>query len=110
MFFILKCESGEESGADKSIIEINLNMETQEQILYKRAYLLSMFTIFYNVAEGLVSTLLGYKDETLTLFGFGADSFIEVMSGIGVAVMITRIKQNPNSPKTSFETRALKMT
>ena len=85
-------------------------METGEQKLYKRAYMLSMFTIFYNVAEGIVSMLLGYQDETLTLFGFGADSFIEVMSGIGVAVMITCIKQNPNNPKTSFETRALKIT
>jgi len=53
---------------------------------------------------------LGYQDETLTLFGFGADSFIEVMSGIGIAVMIFRIKQNPGSPKSSFETKALKIT
>jgi divalent metal cation (Fe/Co/Zn/Cd) transporter len=53
---------------------------------------------------------LGYEDETLTLFGFGADSFIEVMSGIGIAVMILRIKQNPNSSKTKFEIRALKIT
>ena len=85
-------------------------METKEQKLYKRAYWLSMVTIFYNVAEGVISMLLGYEDETLTLFGFGADSFIEVMSGIGVAVMIIRIKQNPNSPKSTFETRALKIT
>jgi divalent metal cation (Fe/Co/Zn/Cd) transporter len=54
--------------------------------------------------------ILGYKDETLTLFGFGIDSFIEVMSGIGIAIMILRIKQNPNSPKSSFEKKALKIT
>lgn len=85
-------------------------METSEQILYKRAYRLSLFTIFYNIAEGLVSMALGYSDETLALFGFGADSFIEVMSGIGIAVMILRIKQNPGSPKSAFEITALKIT
>ncbi|MCX6236990.1 MAG: cation transporter [Bacteroidia bacterium] len=78
--------------------------------LYKRAYQLSLFTIFYNIAEGIVSMILGYQDETLTLFGFGADSFIEVMSGIGIAVMITRIGQNPGSPKNKFEIKALKIT
>jgi xanthosine utilization system XapX-like protein len=78
--------------------------------LYKKAYHLSLFTIFYNIAEGLVSMILGYKDETLTLFGFGVDSFIEVMSGIGIAVMILRIQQNQGSSKNEFEINALKIT
>jgi divalent metal cation (Fe/Co/Zn/Cd) transporter len=85
-------------------------MVTQEQKLYKQAYLLSLFTIFYNIAEGVISMILGYQDETLALFGFGVDSFIEVMSGIGIAVMIFRIKQNPDSPKSTFEIKALKIT
>jgi len=80
------------------------------EILYKRAYQLSLFTIFYNILEGVVSVILGYQDETLTLFGFGADSFIEVMSGIGIAVMILRMRQNPHSPKQKFEIQALKIT
>jgi divalent metal cation (Fe/Co/Zn/Cd) transporter len=78
--------------------------------LYKNAYQLSLFTIFYNIVEGLVSMILGYKDETLTLFGFGVDSFIEVMSGIGIAVMILRIQQNPENSKNEFEIKALKIT
>ena len=82
----------------------------QEIKRYQWAYQLSLFTIFYNVAEGIVSMIMGYQDETLTLFGFGADSFIEVMSGIGIAVMITRIRQNPESPKNKFEIKALKIT
>jgi divalent metal cation (Fe/Co/Zn/Cd) transporter len=81
-----------------------------EARLYKRAYLLSWFTIIYNIAEGIISMFLGYQDETLTLFGFGVDSFIEVMSGIGIAVMILRIRQNPDSQKNSFEVQALKIT
>jgi len=81
-----------------------------EAILYKRAYQLSLFTIFYNVVEGLVSMFMGQHDETLALFGFGVDSFIEVISGIGIAVMISRIKRNPDSPKNEFEIKALKIT
>ena len=54
--------------------------------------------------------ILGFEDETLSLFGFGADSFIEVMSGIGIAVMIMRIRQNPGSPNSKFEITALKIT
>jgi divalent metal cation (Fe/Co/Zn/Cd) transporter len=85
-------------------------MEIIVNRLYKWAYQLSLFTIFYNLIEGLVSMLIGYKDETLTLFGFGVDSFIEVMSGVGISIMLLRIKQNPEGPKSSFEIKALKTT
>lgn len=85
-------------------------MKYSEEQLYEKAYLLSLFTIFYNIIEGIVSMLLGYEDEILTLFGFGADSFIEVISGIGVAIMILRMRQNPESPKSEFEISALKIT
>jgi divalent metal cation (Fe/Co/Zn/Cd) transporter len=85
-------------------------MFTNQQKLYKQAYLLSLFTIFYNILEGIISIFFGYSDETLTLFGFGVDSFIEVMSGIGIAIMILRIRQNPDSPKSGFEIKALKIT
>ena len=85
-------------------------MVNKEAKLYKQAFGLSLFTIFYNIIEGIVSMALGYEDETLSLFGFGADSFIEVMSGIGIAIMILRIKHNPTSPKSIFEITALKIT
>ncbi len=87
----------------------NTQME-QEIKLYTRAYNLSLFTIFYNIVEGIVSMVKGFHDETLTLFGFGADSLIEVMSGIGIAVMILRIRQNPDSMINNFEINALKIT
>ena len=85
-------------------------MEPVEVKLYHKAFLLSLFTIGYNLLEGVVSTFLGYEDETLALFGFGVDSFIEVMSGIGIAVMILRIQKNPLTTKSTFETAALKVT
>jgi len=85
-------------------------MEQREDKLYRQAYRLSIFTIVYNIAEGLVSLFFGYTDETLALFGFGVDSFIEVMSGIGILFMILRIQRNPDSSKSGFETTALKIT
>ena len=85
-------------------------MKHPEHKLYNTAFQLSLFTIFYNILEGLISMILGFEDETLSLFGFGADSFIEVISGIGIAAMIIRIRRNPRSPKSKFEINALRIT
>jgi len=85
-------------------------MQADTEILYRRAWLLSLFTIFYNIGEGVISIILGYQDETLALFGFGVDSFIEVMSGTGIAIMILRINRNPLSEKSLFEIKALQIT
>jgi len=78
--------------------------------LYHTASLLAIFTIIFNILEGLVSVFMGIKDETLTLFGFGADSFIEVLSGIGIVHMLIRIRNNDDETKDEFENRALKIT
>lgn len=77
---------------------------------YQIAFWLAVFTIIYNIVEGVVSTFLGFEDESLTLFGFGADSFIEVISGLGIAHMIIRIKRNPDSKRDEFERTALRIT
>ena len=71
---------------------------------------LALFTIFYNLAEGLISVYFGAQDETLTLFGFGVDSFIEVLSGIGILAMVIRIRQDTGAPRSQFERTALRVT
>jgi len=71
---------------------------------------LALFTIFYNLMEGLISISFGISDEALTLFGFGVDSFIEVMSGVGILAMVLRIRQNPDTPRSQFEKTALRIT
>lgn len=48
----------------------------------RRALWLSILTIVYNLAEGLVSMAFGWADDSVALFGFGADSFIEVASAL----------------------------
>jgi len=77
---------------------------------YKRASLLAQITIFYNLFEGMVSVFFGVADETLSLFGFGIDSFVEVLSGIGIWNMVRRMRYNPDADVGPFERRALRIT
>ena len=78
--------------------------------LYKYAWYLAIFTIFYNILEGLFSVFFGFNDESLTLLGFGFDSFIETLSGVGIAHMIIRIRNNPEIGRDEFEHTALRIT
>ncbi|MGD8781595.1 MAG: cation transporter [Ignavibacteria bacterium] len=78
--------------------------------LYRLATVLAVITILYNLIEGLISVYFGYDDETLALFGFGVDSFVEVISGAGILHMLTRIKLNPDTSRDNFEKTALKIT
>jgi divalent metal cation (Fe/Co/Zn/Cd) transporter len=78
---------------------------------WRIALILGFITIFYNIAEGVVSILFGLQDETLTLLGFGIDSFVEVISGIGVVHMVMRIRKNGDGTDTPrFERNALRIT
>jgi divalent metal cation (Fe/Co/Zn/Cd) transporter len=78
--------------------------------LYRLAFRLAVFTIIYNIVEGLIAAYFGYEDESMTLFSFGLDSFIEALSGLGIAHMILRIRQNPDANRTAFERTALRIT
>jgi len=77
---------------------------------YKVAFGLAIFTIVYNLFEGIISTYFGYSDESLALFGFGLDSFVETVSGLGIAHMIIRITTQETESYDSFEKTALKIT
>ena len=81
-----------------------ITQETLNQ--YKRASLLAQITVFYNLIEGVVSVFFGVADETLSLLGFGIDSFVEVLSGIGIWNMVRQMQHNPGS----FERKALQIT
>jgi len=82
----------------------------QTDSFYKWASGLALITIFYNIAEGVVSILFGYEDGTIALFGFGLDSFVEVISGLGIWHMVKRMKQNNDQNPDKFEKTALKIT
>lgn len=78
-------------------------------ILINLAIFLSILTIVYNIGEGIISTLFGYSDETISLFGFGVDSFVEVLSGTGVLHMLLRLKRKEEK-RAKFERQALYIT
>jgi hypothetical protein len=87
-----------------------MEISVDKKRLYQYIFALSIFTVIYNLLEGIVSTYFGVADETLSLFGFGLDSFIEMISGLGIIQLVIRIRQNPNSPQTDFEKTALRIT
>jgi divalent metal cation (Fe/Co/Zn/Cd) transporter len=96
--------------ASEQILKKNFLEQDNIHRLYRFAFFLAAFTIMYNSLEGFVSTWLGYEDASLALFGFGADSFIEVISGLGIAHMVLRMQQKPGSNRDRFERTALKIT
>jgi Zn finger protein HypA/HybF involved in hydrogenase expression len=61
-------------------------MQAEEaELAVKRSWLpialvLATLTILYNIAEGAVSIKFGVEDDSPALLGFGADSWIEVLS------------------------------
>lgn len=61
---------------------------TERQL--SRARSLAYFTVGYNLVEGVVSVAFGAKDESLSLFGFGLDSFIECASAFVVLWRVRR--------------------
>jgi len=75
-----------------------------------RALWLSLITIFYNVIEGLFSIYFGNTDDTLVLLGFGIDSFVEVISGIGILHMVLRMQYAEITDHDKFERLALRIT
>ena len=83
---------------------------TDDSRLWTYAWWLSVGTIAYNIGEGIVSIVFGVSDETLALFGFGADSFIEVVSAIGIAHMVVRLRTHGSEQRDAFERTALKVT
>ncbi|MBP1773892.1 MAG: hypothetical protein H6P99_3055 [Holophagaceae bacterium] len=70
----------------------------------RRALWLSALTIVYNLAEGLVSMAFGWADDSIALFGFGADSFIEVASAL---LVLWKLLDHGNLARERKATRAI---
>lgn len=89
---------------------IPLGISKEKASLYSWASALALITIVYNIIEGMVSIYFGLDDETIALFGFGLDSFVEVISGVGIWHMINRLRSNNDVSSDSFEKHALRIT
>lgn len=89
---------------------ILLRPADNRKAFYAWANALAVITIVYNILEGCISVFFGFSDESLALFGFGVDSFVEVISGLGIWHMVRRMRQNGNETPDTFERTALKTT
>ena len=87
-----------------------MTSNNQNDKLLKAALILSFITIGYNFLEGGISVFFGLTDNTLALLGFGIDSFVEVVSGLGVAHMVLRMKYSGVNSRDDFERLALNIT
>jgi divalent metal cation (Fe/Co/Zn/Cd) transporter len=90
------------------IVDVGASQENRR--MYSLASALALITIAYNFVEGMISVLFGLEDGSMALFGFGVDSFVEVVSGIGIWHMVRRIRNNAEENLDYFEQTALKIT
>ncbi len=69
----------------------------------RRAWALAWFTVAWNLLEGGVSIAFGVADDSVALWGFGADSLIEVASALAV---MARLRHGFQAPATQAERKA----
>lgn len=70
--------------------------EVKDFELIKMAKRLAFFTVAYNIIEGLVSIYFGLEKESISLLGFGLDSFIEVASAFIVLLKLKSMNPENN--------------
>ena len=66
----------------------------------RRARWLAIATIAWNVIEGIVAMAFGFQEESVALFGFGVDSWVEVGSAGVVYWKLTRAPGCGGTQKT----------
>ena len=80
------------------------------QKLIQLALTLTIITLVYNFAEGIIAVTFGISDDTLVLLGFGVDSFVEMISAFGILHMVLRMRKSQVDTPDSFEKSALRIT
>ena len=56
----------------------------RREVLHRRGVRLEVFTVAWNAVEGVVAIGAGIATGSVSLIGFGADSFIEVISAVAL--------------------------
>src|SRR5258705_6397780 len=77
------------------------------QLITRRGKRLEYFTIAWNMLEGLVAVVAGTFAGSISLIGFGVDSFIELTSG---AALLWRMSADADEcSREHLERRALRI-
>jgi len=77
-------------------------LETTRRAVAQRGKRLEYFTIAWNSLEGLVAVIAGVIAGSISLVGFGIDSFIEVISG---ATLLWRMSVDANQQTREWNER-----
>ena len=85
-----------------------MERDTMPTDLSRRALGLSWLTVLYNLAEGVVSILLGTAAGSAALIGFGLDSFVESLSG-GIMVWRFTPREMTEEQEERIEGRAVRL-
>ena len=72
----------------------------RKKLLHRRGVRLEVFTVAWNAVEGVVAIGAGIATGSVSLIGFGADSFIEVISAVA---LLWRLRKA--GPEASAEER-----
>jgi divalent metal cation (Fe/Co/Zn/Cd) transporter len=87
-----------------------MNRKVSRLSLLKRAFWLEVFTVAWNVVEGIVAIAAGAAAGSVALVGFGVDSFIETASGVVVGWRFHReIQAKSDEPVEALEQRSSKI-
>ena len=78
---------------------------SERKAVVLRARWLEYFTVAWNALEGLVAVIAGAIAGSISLVGFGIDSFIEVASG---ATLLWRMNVDADAPVDEVTARAVK--
>jgi len=100
-----------ETGDHSAVILLSMDMDatalTARALTARRGRTLEYFTIVWNVFEGVAAVVMGWIAGSISLVGFGIDSFIEVTSG---ATLLWRMAVDADTLRRERnETRALRI-
>jgi divalent metal cation (Fe/Co/Zn/Cd) transporter len=88
----------------KNVLSVN-----KMRAAHALALFLAVITVVYNLGEGVLATWFGMKHQSLSLFGFGIDSFVETVSACGIVSLVLRL-QREQAESDRFEKLALSIT
>jgi cation diffusion facilitator family transporter len=84
---------------------------SERERLVRRGFHLSVFTVAWNVIEGIVGMTAGIISGSVALLGFGIDSFVESTSAVVVGWRFRyEMKGRPQEQTEKAESRAARIT